>query len=302
MSNSLTKYRFSGHETFPIRYGWIEKMTDFINNNAKDSVFSMDLLKPENTSVDFGLGFNMAKSLKHWVFATNILETTSKNTVKYTNAGNIIFGPEGKDKYLENINTIWFLHYKLTSSLSNCTTWAWFFNYFTESRFDKNRLFNDLITFADRSQGNFSEESLKRDIDCFLRSYTVKQISSEKLIEDGLESESSNNFFINRDFRQTLSPEIFAISLVNYIRSHNISSSTVSIDKLLYDPFSPGCIFKLNKEAIETLLEVVGSITNDNLFLDVSAGLSQVVIKNKEFVFKENIENLEKLLLEKTYE
>ena len=188
MSNSLTKYRFSGHETFPIRYGWIEKMTDFINNNAKDSVFSMDLLKPENTSVDFGLGFNMAKSLKHWVFATNILETTSKNTVKYTNAGNIIFGPEGKDKYLENINTIWFLHYKLTSSLSNCTTWAWFFNYFTESRFDKNRLFNDLITFADRSQGNFSEESLKRDIDCFLRSYTVKQISSEKLIEDGLES------------------------------------------------------------------------------------------------------------------
>ena len=312
MSNSLTKYRFSGHETFPIRYGWIEKMTDFINNNAKDSVFSMDLLKPENTSVDFGLGFNMAKSLKHWVFATNILETTSKNTVKYTNAGNIIFGPKGKDKYLENINTIWFLHYKLTSSLSNCTTWAWFFNYFTESRFDKNRLFNDLITFADRSQGNFSEESLKRDIDCFLRSYTVKQISSEKLIEDGLESpfleleliqsESSNNFFINRDFRQTLSPEIFAISLVNYIRSHNISSSTVSIDKLLYDPFSPGCIFKLNKEAIETLLEVVGSITSDNLFLDFSAGLSQVVIKNKEFVFKENIENLEKLLLEKTYE
>ena len=312
MSNSLTKYRFSGHETFPIRYGWIEKMTDFINNNAKDSVFSMDLLKPENTSVDFGLGFNMAKSLKHWVFATNILETTSKNTVKYTNAGNIIFGPKGKDKYLENINTIWFLHYKLTSSLSNCTTWAWFFNYFTDSRFDKNRLFNDLITFADRSQGNFSEESLKRDIDCFLRSYTVKQISSEKLIEDGLESpfleleliqsESSNNFFINRDFRQTLSPEIFAISLVNYIRSHNISSSTVSIDKLLYDPFSPGCLFKLSKEAIETLLEVVGSITNDNLFLDVSAGLSQVVIKNKEFVFKENIENLEKLLLEKTYE
>ena len=140
-----------------------------------------------------------------------------------------------------------------------------------------------------------------------MRSYTVKQISSEKLIEDGLgspfleleliQSESSNNFFINRDFRQTLSPEIFAISLVNYIRSHNISSSTVSIDKLLYDPFSLD-VFKLNKEAIETLLEVVGSITNDNLFLDVSAGLSQVVIKNKEFVFKENIENLEKLLLE----
>ena len=80
-----------------------------------------------------------------------------------------------------------------------------------------------------------------------------------------IQSESSNNFFINRDFRQTLSPEIFAISLVNYIRSHNISSSTVSIDKLLYD-FSPGCIFKLNKEAIETLLEVVGSITNEIYF------------------------------------
>ena len=39
MSNSLTKYRFSGHETFPIRYGWIEKMTDFINNNAKEGLW-----------------------------------------------------------------------------------------------------------------------------------------------------------------------------------------------------------------------------------------------------------------------
>ena len=29
------------------------------------------------------------------------------------NAGNIIFGPEGKDKYLENINTIWFNHKKI---------------------------------------------------------------------------------------------------------------------------------------------------------------------------------------------
>ena len=183
-----------------------------------DKPENIAVLKPENRSIDFGLGLNMAKSLKDWVFATDILETGTKNTVKYTHAGNIIFGPKGKDKYLENINTIWFLHYKLVRNLSNCTTWAWFFNYFTESRFDKNRLLNDLLTFADRSQGNFSEESLKRDIDCFLRSYTVKQISSEKLIEDGLESpfleleliqsESSNIFFINRDFRQTLSAEI----------------------------------------------------------------------------------------------
>ena len=93
-------------------------MTDFINNNVTDSTFSIDLLKPENRSVDFGLGLNMAKSLKHWVFATDIFETNTKNTAQYTNAGSIIFGPEGKDKYLENINTIWFLHYKLTKNLS----------------------------------------------------------------------------------------------------------------------------------------------------------------------------------------
>ena len=135
MSNSLTKYRFSGHETFPIRYGWIEKLANFINNNISDTSFSIDLLKPENRSIEFGLGLNMAKSLKHWIFVTNILVTAPNNTAKYTSAGNIIFGPKGKDKYLENINTIWFLHYKLATNLHNCTTWAWFFNYFTESRF-----------------------------------------------------------------------------------------------------------------------------------------------------------------------
>ena len=52
MSNSLTKYRFSGHETFLLGMDGL-KNDRFINNNA---VVSMDLLKPENTSVDFGLG------------------------------------------------------------------------------------------------------------------------------------------------------------------------------------------------------------------------------------------------------
>ena len=51
---------FSGHESFPCRYGWLPKLYEAIS--ADPTLFSDD----ENAIVTLGIGRNMVKSIRFW--------------------------------------------------------------------------------------------------------------------------------------------------------------------------------------------------------------------------------------------
>jgi len=312
MSDILTKPRFFGHETFPLRYGWLEKITDFLNHKQNGKPLSTDLLKPEERSVDFGLGINMAKSIKYWAYATKILNEKNKE-LYFSTAGNIIFGINGKDKYLENINSIWYLHWKLATNANFSTTWYWFFNHFQNNQFDREKFFNELIAVSERySKNRTSYVSIKRDLDCFIRTYVSKTDYKYSSIEDALESpfielgliktDGSNNFSINSNHKTSISSYLIALSILYYHRTQNFGTTSISIDNLLHDPLSPGRIFILNKENLLKHLEEMKEITDGLLYLDMSSGLSQIIISKKDKIMKEDLEEIEGIFLEKIYE
>jgi len=89
-----TNYRphFTGHETFPLRYGWLKK--------AYDEVLSSDYSK-DNRSVfidddaiaRFGVGKNMVASMRHWATSVGILEDDHKTgIIRPTSMGEELFG------------------------------------------------------------------------------------------------------------------------------------------------------------------------------------------------------------------
>ena len=82
--------QFSGHETFPLRYGWLKKAYDAVQESSQDikpTIFS----RPEAIA-DFGVGKNMVLSIKHWAIMTGIIsEPNSKGIIKTTKLGNFIF-------------------------------------------------------------------------------------------------------------------------------------------------------------------------------------------------------------------
>jgi len=53
------KYKFSGHQTFAFRYGWLEKGVRGIDECA--TLFSED-----DALVRLGVGKNMVSSIRHW--------------------------------------------------------------------------------------------------------------------------------------------------------------------------------------------------------------------------------------------
>ena len=66
----------SGHETFPIRYGWLKKAFDAVRETEtgednRPVVFGPDAIGR------FGVGKNMVASMRHWATVAGIIEDAS---------------------------------------------------------------------------------------------------------------------------------------------------------------------------------------------------------------------------------
>ena len=92
--------QFSGHETFPLRYGWLKKAVDAVRiaevEKENLSVFSAD-----DAIARFGVGKNMVASIRHWAIATGMVEEVSGRP-KITPLGQQLFDDGRLDPYMEN--------------------------------------------------------------------------------------------------------------------------------------------------------------------------------------------------------
>jgi len=63
---TVKKFKFSGHQTYAFRYGWMEKGVQAIME--RPTVFS-----EEDALVQLGVGKNMMESIQHWCMVTQML-------------------------------------------------------------------------------------------------------------------------------------------------------------------------------------------------------------------------------------
>ena len=95
------KYIFSGHESFPCKTLWLKKGYDFVIQ-GKD-------FNSSEAVIDLGVGKNMVAAIRFWLRVFGICEND-----QLTWLGNYLFNDEnGKDKYLEDLATLWLLHFHL---------------------------------------------------------------------------------------------------------------------------------------------------------------------------------------------
>jgi hypothetical protein len=71
------KLQFAGHETFPLRYGWLSKAYTQVKiilsqgNGDPNSIFT-----DESAISLFGVGKNMVVAMRHWALASGVLHGT----------------------------------------------------------------------------------------------------------------------------------------------------------------------------------------------------------------------------------
>lgn len=164
--------RFRAHETFFIRKGWLYKgMKNVIHDRT---VFMGDNGNPMDI---LGIGANMVKSLRYWLQAVGLtIEPTSgKKYQEFTPFGTII---HNNDKYIEEIGTLWLLHYKLATNEADATAWYYFFNEFNRNEFNRDDFVKQLNTYILLNESEVSERSLDDDFNCIINTYVPRSKSN----------------------------------------------------------------------------------------------------------------------------
>lgn len=175
--------KFRAHETFFIRKGWLSKGMRHIV--AKPNVFTD---RNENATDVLGIGANMVKSLRYWLQAVN-LATESKTGVRgqaLTTFGELVYK---YDRYIEEIGTLYLLHYHLVKDRNVATSWFYFYNKFLQKEFTKEEFVDFIQNQLKMEDENVALRSLTDDFSCIVNTY----IPRYKLDQDKMSPENNIN-------------------------------------------------------------------------------------------------------------
>ena len=282
--------QFSGHETFPLRYGWLKKAFDRVAE-TEDTPDNKSLCWGDDAIARFGVGKNMVASIRHWATSCGIIEESDKqDLVKTTTLGQKLFGNngiKGLDPYMEHPATLWLIHWKLASQPKK-TTWFWAFSHYPAVTFTRTMFVQKIGRLAqDRGWLRVSNTTIKNDVACFIRTYAARQPTGKTGHDDALESPltelglikaigEKDGFRIVRGPKATLADGVFVYALLDFWSRYS-DANTLSFEAIAYEPDGPGRLFALEENDVVDRLTALEDITDGKLRWSEAAGLKQVV-------------------------
>jgi len=227
--------RFTGHETFHLRYGWLKKAYDAVKLSDSGEI-AENIFRDKSAISHFGVGKNMVAAIRHWAMSFGLIrpakDRPSLSEHETTALADYIFdNKNGVDPYLENLETLWLLHWRLVTQ-SNKTTFLYTFNAFNEAeRIDKR--------------------------------VSVEDVISSPLTELQLLSQAEGNSFkFNRGGKVGLSDGVFAFCLLEFWNMYSEGTTTLSFEAVCHEPFSPGRAFFLSAQDLMQYISRLEDITS----------------------------------------
>ena len=274
----MTKYTFSGHDSFQCRQFWLKKGYDYVQEGKN--------FNEEDAVVKLGVGKNMVSSIRFWLKAFNIID----NKDIPTEFGKRLFDDEtGYDPYLEDEASLWLLHYQLVKN-GFASIYTIIFNEFRKEKlfFNKETFVNYVKRISESNPDlNLNENTIAKDFIVFTNLY--KSDHEIKDVEDsfsGILSElellkttgkgKDEQFYIENTERDKL-PE--AIVLFTILDNPNYGNS-ISLNSLEFDFNSPGSIFALNRTGLLNKISGIVEGFKNFTFTD-HAGIKELQFKNK---------------------
>jgi hypothetical protein len=282
---------FSGHGTFPMRYGWLKKVFDAcIEIERKGGNISKDLFNNEESIVILGVGKNMVASMRYWATYAGLLDA-NKEGIAINDFARELFADDGFDPWMENYATLWFIHWNLVSANRKYLfTYHWLFNHYNAPTFDKGAVAKRIEEIVkDRGWAKMSENTIDRDIGCLLGLYATKSKhnkSSEESIESPLTElelispiTPRDVFQMNRGAKPNLSIDTFLFGLLKFWKSHSPNAKTLSFEAICYDVMSPGKVFLINEDVVAGFMPALSTATKGSLVYSETAGMKQILLQ-----------------------
>lgn len=295
-------FRFSGHETFACRYAWLPKSAQKVSKDPK-------ILTPgreDEAMVRLGVGKNMVKSIRFWSETFGIIASDKQGHV-VTDFGRHLLLDEPKkpalDPYLEDIQTLWLLHWKLASNIENPVfAWDFLLSKFQEPELTASSVFEAVRKAVVSIDKDLSEATLEQQFEIFLHSYVPTRGRKGEVREDnldcplvelglleyiGLRSGKRNGgkpeaiYAFRRDPKPEISPMLFAYCVDEFWRLRHPEEKTLSFQLLASGHGSPGQVFKLPEDDLLRRVESLSVDTEGAFDFRESASISSLTRKDQ---------------------
>ncbi|ASM40155.1 DUF4007 family protein [Campylobacter sp. RM12327] len=267
---SKFKVSFSGHDKFDCKIDWISRGLEAFSKNSK----LFEISEFENSVAKLGLGVNMVKSLRHWM---KNLELIDGNDLTYL--GKTILE---NDPYIENTDILWILHWNLVKSKEKSTLYYLFFNKLYLFKFSKEELLNSIIEWLKINKYSLSTNTIKSDIDVFLRMYSSSKESNFGLFKElNILDENRGFYNLNISLATHISDSVFLYILVDYLNSFKNANPSISIDDLQKGEISIQKSLCMNENSFFIKINNLEKITNGKLFYSEASGIRQIYIQEK---------------------
>lgn len=284
----MPNLRFSGHESFQCRNLWLKKGFDFIE--TEDGNFNSD-----EAVLSLGVGKNMTTSIRYWMDAMGLKQKKGTSELAA-----YLFSDGGWDPYLENIGSLWLLHYELVSN-DHASIYNLAFNHFRKHRteFTKEHLITFLKNRSSDSGKLPADSTLETDIGVYLKTYVrptshdgrknIEDQFSSLLLELNLlkeieeveitENEKKTWYKFETSNQPSLPNEVLLYSLLDNDRY----GSSITVQELLNAENSPGSVFLLTPDALISKIESL-TLQYDNIVYTDDGGIRQIQIKDKDSI------------------
>ena len=246
--------RYSGHDAFPCRVGWLLKLYDHCRRGGEN--------RDDSLMLSLGIGSNMVRSIRFWSEAMGLFEF-DKEEVRVTAFGDWLLNEDdGYDPYLDTRDSLWLLHWRL-SSRARLAAWQMIFAQDAVRAQTTQKLMEEMS-----GKSKIVTTTIKQHINVFLRSYAIGDSDTEDMpgmprgqmtglsLITVAKEEGETILRVRQDAADNLSPRIWAIIMTDFWRSFAAGMTTMSKEWMLQHPYSPMKALPMSPPAL-----------SDNLFL-----------------------------------
>ena len=284
-------FRFSGHETFPCRYAWLPKAFRTIEDDP--GIFADD----EGAMVALGVGKNMVRAIRFWVQAARVALRTKSRGYETTDFGRAILSEGGLDPFLEDIRTLWLIHWQFSTHVEEpLFAWDYMLNRWSQSEFSRSTILPAFRREVAREERRLSDVTLGQHFDVFLHTYVPTRGQKGEIQEDNLDcplvelelirqtgerradeaGRRENVYAFRVEEKPEISSQLFLYCLRDHWERRHGNEKTLTSQSISTGHGSPGQVFKLPEADIRQRLEAIASDSGGEFEYEESASLQQV--------------------------
>ncbi len=305
--------RFSGHETFACRFAWLTKAATAVSSDPD----ILAVKREDDAMAELGVGKNMVRSIRFWAEAADIITPVEGGHAVTVFGRKLLCGwidDAGKrfdalDPYLEDIQTLWLIHWKLGTNMKSLI-FAWDF---LLNRFQEPELYTSSVIRAFEKElvgHNISKGSMEQLWSVFLHSYVPTRGRKGDVREDTLDcplvelgllipigfAEAADHagraepkYAFRREDKPEIGNGLFSYCLGEFWKNHHAEERSIPLHLVANGHGSPGQVFKIPEPDIRTRLLGIEKANQGMFAFDESAAIPRVRLTGTQLPCMEQI-------------